>query len=59
MTVPLRLQIQEVEREIRMRKQVYPRWITAGKMRRGEAELHIERMNAVLETLQRLEADQS
>ena len=56
--ISLRSQIQEVRREIAMREHVYPGQIRAGKMRRGEAEEHLERMRAVLETLERLEASQ-
>jgi hypothetical protein len=52
--ISLRSQIEEVERELALRSRVYPRQIMAGKMRRGEAELHIERMRAVLATLTRL-----
>ena len=51
----LRMQIQEVEREIRMRRQVYPRLISKGQMRNGEAVELIETMESVLETLQQLQ----
>lgn len=54
--ISLRLQIQEVVREISLRENVYPKWVHAGKMRRGEADEHLERMRAVLQTLERLEA---
>lgn len=52
----LRLQIAEVEREIRMRESVYPGWVARKKMRQGEADEHLARMRDVLKTLQRLEA---
>ena len=54
----LRMQIQEVEREIRMRRQVYPRQIALGNMRNGEAVELIETMESVLETLQQLQEQQ-
>lgn len=49
--VPMAEQISCVEREIRMRRRAYPRWITAGKMSAQDAEREIRRMEAVLETL--------
>ncbi len=55
MTVSLRHQIAEIEREIGLRKNVYPRWITSGKIRRGEAELHMERIEAALATLKAIQ----
>ena len=51
----LRVMIQEVEREIRMRRQVYPRLIFKGEMRNGEAVELIEMMESVLATLQQLQ----
>jgi hypothetical protein len=47
----LRVQIQEVEREIRMRQQTYPGLIARDKMRNGEAVELIEMMESVLATL--------
>ena len=44
-------QIKCVEREIAMRKRVYPRWVAAGKMKSEAAEHEIRAMEAVLETL--------
>lgn len=44
-------QISEVEREIAMRKQVYPRQVGSGKMRQAEADLLLARMEAVRQTL--------
>jgi hypothetical protein len=52
---PLRIQIQEVERELRMRRDVYPRLQHKGKMRAGEVAEHISRMESVLQTLHELE----
>lgn len=44
-------QIGEVQREIAMRERVYPHQIAAGKMKQGEADMLIDRMRSVLETL--------
>lgn len=44
-------QIAEVKREIALRQGVYPRRVSEGKMRQGEADLLMERIQAVLATL--------
>jgi hypothetical protein len=44
-------QIEEVEREIRLRREVYPRQVANGRMRQSVAEYHLNRMIAVLDTL--------
>lgn len=49
--VPLTSQIAEVEREIKHRERVYPRWVDAGKMPKATAERQIATMRAVLATL--------
>lgn len=49
--VSLASQIAEVDREIAMRRQVYGRRVNDRKMRQSEAELLIERMQAVRNTL--------
>ena len=54
----LRMQIQEVEREIRNRRMEYPREIARGHMRNGEAVELIEMMESVLATLQELQAQE-
>lgn len=51
-------QCEEVEREIAMRKSAYPRWVAARKMRQSVADFHMERMQAVLETLRSLQDKQ-
>ena len=40
-TFSIDVQIASLKREIAMRKNVYPKWVTAGKMRAGEAEHEI------------------
>jgi hypothetical protein len=59
--IPIADQIACVEREIKMRERVYPRWIDTGKMSAAKAAQELERMKAVLETLrerQRLSANE-
>jgi len=45
-------QIACVEREIRMRERVYPRWVEAKKMSQAKADHEIACMRAALKTLQ-------
>ena len=45
-------QKKEVQREIAMRKKVYPGLIAKGKMTEADAAHRIEAMEAVLQTLQ-------
>lgn len=44
-------QIAEVTRELALRKNVYAERVRAGKMRQAEADLCMDRMRAVLDTL--------
>lgn len=44
-------QIAEVTRELALRKNVYAERVRAGRMRQAEADLCMERMRAVLDTL--------
>lgn len=48
-------QIQCVRREIRMRDQVYPRWVAAGKLKQEKSDHEIAAMKAVLATLEGLD----
>lgn len=50
-------QIRCVERELKLRKGAYPRWVGDGRMTSGRAAEEIRRMEAVLATLQALEED--
>jgi vacuolar-type H+-ATPase subunit C/Vma6 len=54
MIVSFTEQLACVEREIAMRKRVYPRWIEAGKMTKAKADAEIRTMEAVAETLRGL-----
>jgi hypothetical protein len=49
--ISLAQQIEEVDRELKMRAAVYPRQVTSGKLRQGEADYQIERLEAVRDTL--------
>lgn len=49
--VSLAQQIEEVEREIALRKRVYPHQVSSGKMRQSVADYHLGRMQAVYRTL--------
>ncbi len=51
----LGMQVTAIEREIRLRGQVYPRQIAAGKMRRQTAHMEIALMHAVLASLRELQ----
>jgi len=44
-----REKLEAVEREIKMRRKVYPRWIETGKMKRETAEREIAVMEAIAE----------
>lgn len=49
--VSLAEQIACVERELRFRARVYPRWVAGRKLLQATADLEMARMRAVLETL--------
>ena len=59
MALSLSQQIEEVQRELRFRRDVYPRQVSSGKLRKSEAEYHMARMEAVLTTLQWLERNEA
>ena len=49
--IDLRAQVSEVEREIALRRRVYPRWTAAGRLSQAAADRQIVTMEAVLATL--------
>jgi hypothetical protein len=49
--ISLDAQIREVEREIEMRKRVYPRWVEAGRLTEQKAAAGLFAMHCVLDTL--------
>ncbi len=54
--VRLRDQIAAVQREIGMRRTVYPRRVQSGQMKQAAADREIAAMEAVLDTLREVEA---
>lgn len=53
-TVPLARQIACAERELRMRRRVYPRWVAARRMTEQDAARETWEMQAILDTLRTL-----
>jgi len=49
--IPLAAQIACVEREIALRRRVYPRWVEQGRMSQDKANCEIAAMTAALESL--------
>lgn len=48
-------QIKAVEREISMRRRVYPRWVENKRMSQEKAVKEVKAMEAVLETLKEVQ----
>jgi hypothetical protein len=57
--ISLAQQIEEVERELKLRESVFRSHGRTGGMRSSEAEFHIARMKAVLTTLRWLQAHEA
>jgi len=57
MILSLDEQVAAVIREIGLRKRVYPRWVCIGKLSQTKADHEIAAMEAVLETLKRVQAE--
>lgn len=51
-TVPLAEQIEAVQYATRLQREIFRRWIACGKARQADANLHIVRMEAAIETLE-------
>ena len=49
--IDLREQLRVVNREINMRKSVYPKWVKLGKMKQAKADAEIAGMCAVRDTI--------
>lgn len=47
-------QVRAVEREVGMRRGVYPRWVASGKMKQAKADYEMAAMEAAATTLRRL-----
>jgi hypothetical protein len=50
-------QIKCAARELAMRRNVYPKWVEAGRMSKVKASFETDAMAAILETLKALEAN--
>ena len=50
-SITVQEQITEIERELGLRRRVYPKWVDAGKMKQATAEYRIEVLEGVLDTL--------
>jgi hypothetical protein len=57
MNFSIEAQIEEVEREIKLRRKVYPHQVATHRMREAVADYHMRRMEAVLETLKGLKRE--
>lgn len=53
--VTIEEQIACVERELGFRKKLYPRWVGSGKLTAENAQQELDRMEAVLVSLQRVQ----
>lgn len=59
MTIPIGKQIAEVRREIALRRNVYKRLVAQGKLSERQAAEKIAIMEAVLESLRKVEEDRN
>jgi len=57
--ISINAQIEEVDRELGLRRNVYELEVARGKMRKSVADLHLERMRAVRATLAWLQANEA
>ena len=51
--LPLEDQIACAERELALRRRVYPKWVDSGRMKPAKAEQEITAMEAIVATLNR------
>ena len=56
-TVTIMDMIACVERELAMRKRVYPRWVLNGKLAQSNADIEMERMTAIRDTLRKVQLE--
>jgi hypothetical protein len=56
-TITIDQQLDELERERAMRKRVYPRLISTGRMTAEEAQMHLDRLAAAIKTLDDVRAE--
>ena len=53
--VPISRQVAEIERELALRRRVYPKWVESGRLGDIDAQTQIAEMEAALKTLQWVE----
>lgn len=58
MTITIDDQIACARRELALRKNCYPNWIQKGRLRRENADREIAAMSAILETLEKVKAEE-
>lgn len=56
--IPLAEQIAEAQRELALRRQCYPGWVRSGKLDADQARHQLAAMEAIVQTLTRMEAEQ-
>jgi len=53
--VPLAAQIAELERELKMRQRVYPRFVAQEKMSQSQADTRMQYLASAIDTLRELQ----
>jgi hypothetical protein len=56
--ITLAEQIAEAQRELALRRHLYPGWIKAGRLSREDANRQLLAMSEIVRTLERLEVEQ-
>jgi hypothetical protein len=56
--ITLQEQIAEAKRELALRKNLYPQWVTRGTLDAGTAAYQLDAMEAILRSLMRLAGDE-
>jgi hypothetical protein len=59
MTFSVAQQLEEIERELALRRSVYPRMIMTCKMRQSAADFHMARLEAARDTLKTLASSEA
>ena len=56
--ITLAEQIAEAQRELALRRKCYPAWVKSGQLDAGDASHQLQAMEAIVQTLRRLDAEQ-
>jgi hypothetical protein len=56
--ITLAEQIAEAQRELALRRKMYPQWVKSGKLDAGDAKYQLQVQEAIVRTLMRLDAEQ-